>query len=46
LADDDDIKALVDLGISLERATELAVADRNKEPTPGNYLHPVAISIA
>ena len=37
----DDIKALMDLGISLERATELAVADRNKVPAPGNYLHPV-----
>ena len=32
----DDIKALMDLGISLERATELAVADRNKVPAPGN----------
>ena len=37
----DDIKALMDLGISLERATELAVADRNKVPAPGNYVHPV-----
>ena len=32
----DDIKALMDLGISLERATELAVVDRNKVPAPGN----------
>ena len=31
----------MDLGISLERATELAVADRNKVPAPGNYVHPV-----
>ena len=37
----DDIKALMDLGISLERATELAVADRNKVPARGNCLHPV-----
>ena len=37
----DDIKALMDLGISLERATELAVADRNIVSAPGNYLHPV-----
>jgi len=36
----DDIKALMDLGHSLESATELAVADRNRTPTtqPGNYL--------
>jgi len=38
----DDIKALMDLGINLERATELAVADRNKVPTTqGNYPVPV-----
>jgi hypothetical protein len=36
----DDIKALMDLGHSLESATELAVADRNRTPAtqPGNYL--------
>jgi hypothetical protein len=33
----DDITALTDLGISLERATELAVADRNKVSAPGNF---------
>ena len=37
----DDIKSLMDLGISLERATGLAVEDRNKLPAPGNYFHPV-----
>ena len=32
----------MDLGISLDRATDLAVVDRNKVPAPGNnYLHPV-----
>jgi len=41
----EDIKALMDLGHGLERATELAVADRKRTsqppPAPGNYLHPV-----
>ena len=36
----DDIKALMCLGFGLERATELAVADRNRPPAPalGNCL--------
>ena len=34
----DDIKALMDLGISLERAIELAVADRNKVPDPVYFI--------
>ncbi len=35
----DDIKALMCLGFGLERATELAVADRNRPPPAlGNSL--------
>jgi hypothetical protein len=34
----EDIKALVDLGHSLEIATQLAVADRNRTPAPGNFF--------
>ena len=42
----DDIKALMDLGISLYCATELAVVDRNKVPAPGSYPHPVYFIIS
>jgi hypothetical protein len=36
------LKAIIEIQQQIEeRATELAVADRNKVPAPGNDLHPV-----
>ena len=36
------LKAIIEIQQQIEeRATELAVAGRNKVPAPGNYLHPV-----